>query len=123
MCVYPTKRTCREHAEQFLDFTCDLSCDLHSRLGGFGPGKLGDEDASDLGEADVRGFVEDERDAAASGLDELDAAEEIGDEGIATAGHPGGTEGAQCDPSIRVPGLRTSTRSGKTAMRTSSGSR
>ena len=51
-------------------------------------GELGDEDAGDLGEADIRGFFENEGDAAAPGLDELDAAEEIGDEGIAAAWRP-----------------------------------
>ena len=50
-----------------------------------------------MAEADVGGLFEDEGDAAAPGLDEVDAAEEIGDEGIAAAGDFGGFKGPQGD--------------------------
>ena len=42
-------------------------------------------------------FFENERDASAPGFDEVDSAEQVGDEGIATAGDFGGFEGAQGD--------------------------
>ena len=42
-------------------------------------------------------FFENERDASAPGFNEMDSAEQVGDEGIATAGDFGGFEGAQGD--------------------------
>ena len=50
-----------------------------------------------MGEADVGGFFEDQGDATAPCFDELNAAEEVGDKGIAAAGDLGGFKGPQGD--------------------------
>ena len=80
---------------------------------GFFSGVLGDrearelsgEDAGSFGEPGLRGFFEDERDATAPGFDQVDAAEQVSDEGVAAAGDFAGFECAQGDAFQKRAGI------------------